>query len=175
MHRTPVDRTCKIWTCPQPDHAVPIMLLDKRGTTVRPLAVGRVDAASPTVGGVGAVQVERIFARKGSMASAAMARLTASLHPRSPATVRGNHATAVTTAWASYARTSASRYRTALPSFRNGTGDLPSDRAFAMPPTVTPQRSARSASVRWISGAFVFKTDSLHEGWHPFAGMKKAA
>jgi hypothetical protein len=78
MHRTPVGRTCKVWTCPQPDHAVPIMLLDKRGTTVQPLAVCRVGAASPTVG---AVQVERIFARKGSMACAAMARLTASLYP----------------------------------------------------------------------------------------------
>ena len=74
-----------------PDNAVPVMLLDKRGTTVQPLAVGRVNTAASTTGRIEAMNLECPLAGEGQVTCAAMARLASVLDPYSSASVRGNH------------------------------------------------------------------------------------
>ena len=64
----------------RPNDAVPVMLLDKRGTAVQPLAVGRVKTAAPGRCGH-SVCVESLLAGEGPVTGTAMPCLASVLDP----------------------------------------------------------------------------------------------
>jgi hypothetical protein len=64
----------------RPDDAVPVMLPNEGRTSVMPAASARVNTAASGRCGH-SVRVEGLLAGEGQVTSAAMARLTASLHP----------------------------------------------------------------------------------------------